>query len=312
MNLFENTNSKERLAIAGIASIQTCLRQLEELDPVFKKINVDGIIGPLMIDALNELAYGLQLKPHLIENIQETCEFEVVQVWYNWVTSPQRTVFSRLEEDGWWGTSTKKAFDNLIVSYIESKMGDLTGKRWATLHRETRAHRTLTSQCRVLAKAGPVEYVWHGSDEAKDFYPSPMVKQAAFDILAKAMNFDNPVVAPEQMVASGYKICWALKGKVPVGVIVLRPSIGMSLSSSIEHCSGHLVGLYVAEQYRTNGVGVCLTASAQCYFKDELNARALIFSADNAGEGPTRVYNFLAKSGWTMDPFINGKLMRRL
>ncbi|UQT02727.1 peptidoglycan binding-like protein [Serratia phage vB_SmaM-Sureiya] len=252
-------NHNEIKAIAGVASIQTMIRGVGTIKKIqeLSDVKIDGLVGPFTYNALNFIAGEIfGTKPYVPDGMYRPEDgILALQKWYEGVRTtmvPRRAMLQpQLECDGVWGDETYNTFKTLLHSYghrlIDEQVG-VSGKHSLTRRPTTgrpfiSGKQTNEVHDREVIKAASRELV-HLENLIND--------AGTLEILAKAMDWQNPVITPAQLLVGGFDaIAYRdSETKETLGVLIYRkPERGSRLYSF------SIAGIYVLEKYRGNHIG---------------------------------------------------------
>lgn len=282
--------------IAGIAYLQTRIRQLGAM---YNYVTIDGMVGNDTKTAwreILEIALGLNrpfpmpvFDSNSIAYIQSSIRdaFKLKPDY----AKPSFTV------DGQWGDDTKAAIDTVIDMYADrvivrscTRVSQPTGRL---------SDRTLSGMRTKLKpyngqRPRPTQYADDQGKHIEGFHwfenlPHEQ-NQDVWNLLAKAMNFDNPVVSPAHMAAAGYVIGIHWFQGMPVGIIVWRTAHTLELRARGENCSefgdsrvAYLAGIYVNRSIQGQGIGTGMLVKSRNHMAD-LGYAELRFTKEGRNE----------------------------
>lgn len=257
-------NHNEIKAIAGVASIQTMIRGVGTIKKIqeLSDVKIDGLVGPFTYNALNFIAGEIfGTKPYVPEGMYRPEDgILALQKWYEGVRTTmvaRRAMLQpQLECDGVWGDETYNTFKTLLHSYghrlIDEQVG---GYRKGTLARHPLAGRPFIGGKQI---ADPVDTkVLKDHPSSESFMGPGMTSPDMMEMLAKAMGWDNPVVSPANLLASGYEgiVTHNTETGDILGVLVYRKP---DRPTRLYEFS--IVGIYVHESVRGKGIGTALVS----------------------------------------------------
>lgn len=257
--MYIHVDAQDHKNIAGIAYLQTRLQE------IFPDLKIDGMLGDDTI-----LAFRTALKDsfHLhnhgfkVEGTGIGCIQKLIMQAVD-ATGP--ALFSTLGlHDGQWGKDTKAAIDYILGPQIytarfKQMYEEVTGKPRPSSKLSARVLNGMRH--RVDRNSKPTPLVYDSPNTVKDgvHWCTGMefeVSECTDLLLAKAMNYENPVVTIHQMLAAGYRIALRyFKGR-PIAIIVVLPFRPIPGTKN-DPLPTHVVieGIFVASSKRNLGFG---------------------------------------------------------
>lgn len=268
-------NHNEIKSIAGVAAIQTLLRGVGTITKSTPMIEcrIDGQVGPLTYAALNNLLGEIyRISPVIPKGMYGLTDGVLaLQHWYETMRSSishrAASVLPGIDCDGVWGDETYGAFRLLTTIYTEvmfnRKHGDKSGMFAARLtprlpvrtKSQEPGDRPFIGGKQIVDSPDTKVLKDHPSSES--FMGSGMVGPEIMEMLAKAMGWDNPVVTPANLLASGYEgiVTHNTETGDILGVLVYRKP---DRPTRLYEFS--IVGIYVHESVRCKGIGTGLVS----------------------------------------------------
>lgn len=263
--MYHHISAEDHKNIAGIAYLQI---KLKELNPNLK---IDGMMGGETIAAFRDaIEEGLGIPDFRVD--LQGVGINLIQSMIRQAAMEAKRKDFPIERlhDGQWGDGTKKAID-LIMEPLHLKV---RREVMAELSRPTTklSDSTLnTVRGRLGAKSTkkPVPPVYENRQlkEGIHWCCGMEYENTTYvsELLAKAMNFDNPVVAVTNMLVSGWNIALFFYRGRPVGILVIRSVDAIpSLDKETEMKKhAYIEGIYVKKNNRGMGIATQLIVNAR-------------------------------------------------